>query len=153
MTETKDWRKIVKYSDTLPDHCQDFLDEHNFKNMSSKGMIHLTEPVDTMIPYELCPLRVKNAIRKITSDGKLPLSSFKTKASYQSALCNLHIYGYLQSIDQALVEKRRARSAAKKAWCNENPEAVARYAAHAKTMYHANKDSSTCLSSTHPRIS
>jgi hypothetical protein len=129
------WREIVKCPDTVPDHCQEFLDKNECKTVSSNGTIHLTEPIDAMIPYELCPLRVKNAIRKITSEGKLLRSSFKTKASYQSALCNLHVYGYLQNIDLALLEKRRARASAKRTWCKENPESIARYALYAKKMH------------------
>jgi hypothetical protein len=143
MTQAKDipnWRKTVKCSDALPDHCQTFLDEHAAKfKITTGGLVHLTEPIGVIIPYEICPLRVKKIIRTITPDGQLTRSLFKTKASYQSALCNLHVYGYLQNIDQTLIERRRVRAVARKRWSDENPEAIKRYAAYGRKFCDANK--------------
>lgn len=134
---TMPWRAKVKFLEGLPKHCVDFLDKHHTnKNLevSAAGLIRLTDTIGAMVPYEICPQRVKTAIRKITPQGSLPRTAFPRKVLYESALCNLYTYGYLQDVEETVIERRRAISVARKRWCKENPENVKKYIENAKRL-------------------
>jgi hypothetical protein len=139
-TEVKCWRDKVTSWDALPEHCQEFLDAHHTKfRVTTGGLVHLTESIGVIVPYELAPLRVKKVIRKITPEGELPRSLFKTKMAYQSALCNLYVYGYLGDIDQTILERRRARAVAKKRWASEHPDKIKAYAVQGRKFQEKHK--------------
>lgn len=128
----KQWREYVLTPETLPEDCQDFLDTHSSKGKVSRaGLLELKESIGVSVPYQICPRRVKKILRMITDDAELPRGLFKTKVSYQSALCNLYIYGYMRDVDQTLIAARNARLLARKRWGDENPEKMKKYAENA----------------------
>ena len=136
----QNWRDIVVASDLMSEECAAFLDKHGSElKLSKGGLVHLKEPIGEMVPFEICPLRVKKIIKKIQDDGNLPRTLFKTNNSYQLALCNLFIYGYLQDIDKTLLEKRRATALAKRRWSEENPEAIRRYSQQGRKFAELNR--------------
>jgi hypothetical protein len=131
--QVDDWRKNVYLPDTYSQECQDFLDNHVSKGvLSRRGNFQLKDNIGEVVPYELCPGRVKLMLQKITAEGDLPRSAFKSTRDYRCAVINLHIYGYLQNLkDHTLMQKRRVTAQYTKRWSRNNSDKVKQYSANA----------------------
>ena len=129
-----EWRSKVFFPETYSDECVQFLDEHADKGVLSRsGTFRLKDGISgATVPYELCPYRVKDILRKINAAGDLPRSAFKTPRSHRTALCNLHIYGYLSDLkDKLLMQKRRVRAQYMKRWARNNRDKLKQYSTNA----------------------
>jgi hypothetical protein len=131
---TQNWRAKVFLPDSFSEECQHFLDKHAHKGvLSTTGNFRLKESVGECVPYELCPPRVKRMMQKITDDGDLKRTTFKSVREYRTALINLHIYGYLHELkDKTLMQKRRVQSEYLKKWGRDNSAVVKGYSDNAK---------------------
>jgi hypothetical protein len=116
--ETDDgWRKKVYMANAFSDEESDFLDLHWKKGrLSRMGQLQLSKPIGTFVPYVFLPSHVKKYIGKINESGDLLRSSFKNKRAYESAMHGLYVYGYLENIDQAIIEKTKALKDYVKKW-------------------------------------
>jgi hypothetical protein len=134
LTTPPNWRQEVFMADTFSQESQDFLDEHVRKGKLSKtGNFMLKNSVGTLVPYELCPPRVKRIMQKINAEGDLPRSAFKSIREYRTGIINLHIYGYLHELkDKTLMQKRRVQANYLKKWGRDNSAKTKGYAANAK---------------------
>lgn len=130
------WREYVHASEFMPSHLATFLDEVEGQpgvTITRAGLINISKPIPIgMIPYELCPTRVKKLLRGITAEGELPQELFNDKQKYKNALCNLHIYGYLADIPKTLLERRRYVKLLKERWLGKHPEKVQEYKRNAE---------------------
>ena len=129
-----DWRQKVFMANTFSQNCQDFLDKHGTKGeLSTTGNFFLKDSIGELVPYELCPPRVKRMLQKINDDGDLPRSAFKSLREHRTAIINLHIYGYLHELkDKTLMQKRRVQADYLKKWGRDNCSKTKGYASNAK---------------------
>jgi hypothetical protein len=95
--------------------------------ISRAGLLSLKKPIGATVPYEICPRRVKRVLQMIADKAELPIELFKSKASHNSALCNMYIYGYLRDVDQTILAARKARSISRKRWGEDNPDKIKIY--------------------------
>jgi hypothetical protein len=133
-TPPPNWREKVYIPDSFSEECQRFLDIHVHKGVLSKtGSFSLKESVGECVPYELCPPRVKKMMQKITDDGDLNRTTFKTVREYRTALINMHIYGYLHELkDKTIMQKRRIQLDYLKKWGRHNSPTIRKYNENAK---------------------
>jgi hypothetical protein len=127
-TPTPAWQAFVYMPESYSDEAKSFLDAHAQKGKLSKtGNFRLLENIGACVPYELCPPRVKRILQKITDDGDLPRTAFPRSSAYQTALINLHTYGYLKNIDKGLSARKAARRAYHQKWQRQNKDKMQRY--------------------------
>ena len=115
------WRSKVAMPGRYDKDVCDFLDANiNKGRLSYIGTFWPTEALDEMCPYILTPLRVKKLIMQLP----LSLSQFKTTHKYKSAMCTIHIYGYLLDIERSIIERDRFWSTKKRQWTTGTPENI-----------------------------
>ena len=118
-----DWRTIVAFPQRFAPEVCEFLDQHHTKGKLSKvGTFHLTKDIGALVPYVLCPLKIKKTINMLPLDR----SKFKGMAQFKSALVNMFVYGYLPNVDRAIVERARYWNAFRVRWQIAHPESMAK---------------------------
>ena len=130
--QKSNWRECVYLPDSYSEDACTFLDKHAHKGKLSKtGNFRLMHNIGECVPYELCPPHIQRTLQKITEEGDLPRTAFKTTSAYQRALINMHTYGYLKNISKALLEQQKARREYTKKWSRDNKDKMKQYARNA----------------------
>lgn len=127
-----DWRSGVYLPESYSEETCTFLDKHAHKGKLSKtGNFRLMSNIGEVVPYEICPTHVKETLQKITEEGDLPCSAFKSNNAYQRALINMHTYGYLKNISNGLLEQQKARREYARKWSRNNKDKMKQYSRNA----------------------
>ena len=118
-----DWRSKVAYPQRFSTEVCDFLDKHHQKGKLSRvGTYHIRQTIGALVPFVLCPLKIKKTINLLPLDR----TKFKTAEHFKSALVNMYIYGYMPDVPRALVERAQYWHEFRKRWQLDHPESMAK---------------------------
>lgn len=122
----QEWHKKVFAPNLLSSDARDFLDKHwQDGKLCRSGAINITKRISGVcVPFECLPNYVKAYVNKLTDDGELRRSDFKSKRSWETAQANLYLYGYSDDIEKALLQKRKAVLGYLRKWQRDHPERV-----------------------------